>query len=87
MLHRQDFSTLQPIKVTLDFRPVVPAATSSIGYDLLITNETRQAATTGTFCSFVFLVKKAFKNTKKLFSQKSTFSPSKFLIFTTLKVS
>ena len=40
--HLQDFSSDQPIKVMFDFRPAVPAATSLIGYALLLTNEKNQ---------------------------------------------
>ena len=37
--HHQDHSSAQPIKVIFDFRPAVPAATSSIGYALFLTNK------------------------------------------------
>ena len=37
--HHQDYSSAQPIKVRLDFRPAVPAATNLIGYALLLTNK------------------------------------------------
>ena len=40
--HHQDFSSAQPIKVTFDFRPAVPAATNLIGYALLLTNKKYQ---------------------------------------------
>ena len=36
--HHQDYSSAEPIKVTFDFRPAVPAATNLIGYALLLTN-------------------------------------------------
>ena len=35
--HHQVFSSAQPIKVRLDFRPAVPAARNLIGYALLLT--------------------------------------------------
>ena len=38
-----------------------------------------------TFCASSFLLKKAFKKRKTIFSRKSTFSSSYFLIFITLK--
>ena len=37
--HHQDYSSAQPIKVGLDFRPAVPAATNLIGYAFLLTNK------------------------------------------------
>ena len=35
--HHQGYSSAQPIKVRFDFRPAVPAATTLIGYALLLT--------------------------------------------------
>ena len=37
--HHQDYSSAQPSKVTFDFKPAVPVATSLIGYALLLTNK------------------------------------------------
>ena len=37
--HHQDFSSAQPIKVSFDLRPAVPAGTNLIGYALLSTNK------------------------------------------------
>ena len=37
--HQQDYSSAQPVKVRLDFRPSVPAATNLIGYALLLTKK------------------------------------------------
>ena len=37
--HHQDYSSAQPIKVRFDVRPAVPAATTLIGYALLLTNK------------------------------------------------
>ena len=37
--HHHDFSSAQPIKVRLDFRPAVEVATILIGYALLLTNK------------------------------------------------
>ena len=36
--HHQDYSSAQPIKVRIDFRPTIPAATNLIGYALFLTN-------------------------------------------------
>ena len=37
--HHQDYSSAQPIKVKLELRPTVPAATNLIGYASLLTNK------------------------------------------------
>ena len=37
--HHQDYNSAHSVKVRFDFRPAVPAATSLIGYALLITNK------------------------------------------------
>ena len=37
--HHQDYSSAQPIKVSLDFRPALPVARNLIGYALLLTNK------------------------------------------------
>ena len=45
--HHQDFSFAQPIKVTVDFRPAVLAATSLIGYALLLTKKKKPFSSDG----------------------------------------
>ena len=40
--HHHEYSSPQPIKVSFDYRPAVPAATNLIGYALLLTNKKYQ---------------------------------------------
>ena len=46
--HQQNFSSAQPIKVVFGFRPAFPAATSLIGYALLLTDKEYQFLVTVT---------------------------------------
>ena len=47
MRHHQDCSSAQPIKVRIDFRPAVPAATNLIGYAILLTNKLVSVSSNG----------------------------------------